>query len=73
MFNHSRMASRRLELGLTQLQCSIVAGVSTQQWSLWENGGASPNFSNVCMIARILDCGLEEFKDTDEPAQAQAS
>ncbi len=55
---HTRIRHRRQQLGLTMQEVAIACGVSWQAVQRWETT-AAPKRSNLVLIARALNIGVE--------------
>ena len=60
---HTYLRQKRLEAGLTQLDCAKLLGFSTAQFiSNWERGVAKPPLKSVKKVAEIYNLDIAKFK-----------
>ncbi len=60
------LASRRVELGMTQFELSERVGVATCIISGWETGRNSPSYHNMSAWAQALGMRLEVIANEDK-------
>ena len=64
----SGVAKVRASKGMTQLQLSLLSGVPQQTISAIESGDRkNPGILTMLMIARALECSVEELWEVDQP------
>ena len=59
--NDSYIARRRIELGLTQAQLGAMVGSSRARVGEWELGKVKPGMKKLMLLAKALDCTLEDI------------
>ena len=51
----------RRDRGFTQIQLSVLSGVSTQAITAWETGRMSPSIISLIPVANALNISLDEL------------
>lgn len=51
----------RRDRGFTQIQLSVLSGVSTQAITAWETGRMSPSIISLIPVANVLNISLDEL------------
>jgi len=59
--NESLIASIRMQRGMTQGQLAEMAGCRQKDISRWECGEFRPNALNLLLLARALDCSIDDL------------
>lgn len=57
----AKIRSRRVDLGLSQQQVADEAGISQGHISHVESGLRRPSRLLLLMLAKVLDCAIEDF------------
>jgi len=55
-----KMASHRVLLGLSVVQCAQEAGITRQMWGHWEREGAR-QLASLVVVARVLGITVSEI------------
>lgn len=61
------IASKRKQLGLSQLELAKMLGVDQTAVHNWERGKAMPSTKRLPAIAKVLNCTVDELLASDEP------
>ena len=59
--NNSKLARRRIELGMTQAQVADAIGVYPHVIARWETGAHDPNVRALLKLSRVLQCHAEDL------------
>ena len=62
-FPKSKIAQKRKEKGLTQIQFAKLLKVPQSTVGGWESGVHKPSFASLKKISEILDCTVEEIME----------
>ena len=54
----AEITERRIQLGRTQLDCSMIAGISRTQWHQIENGYVDPRLSTAMKMLAAVNASL---------------
>jgi len=57
----SRIARMRAERGLSQMALAAKIGKRQKDISRWERGEIRPNALNLLLLARALDCSIDDL------------
>lgn len=63
--NKSKIAQRRIALGMTQSQLAAKIGCTQVDLSRWERGIHSPNSRWMPLIAAALNCSIDDISKED--------
>lgn len=64
------IASKRRQLGLSQAELAKMLGVDQTAVHNWESGKAMPAAKRLPVIARILQCSVDELLSVDKESSA---
>lgn len=56
-----RIKKARIDRGFTQIQLSVLSGVSTQTITAWETGRMCPSIITLIPVANVLNISLDEL------------
>ena len=59
--NKSSLARLRMDRGLTQGQLAAAVGCHQKDVSRWENGTRSPGMKSLMLLAKALECSIDEI------------
>lgn len=62
----SSLRSIRKNAGLSQAQLGLLCGISQNTISAYENGTYGLSLNHALMIARVLDCYVEDIWSIDD-------
>lgn len=62
----SSLRSMRKNAGLSQTQLGLLSGVSQNTISAYETGAYGVSLDHALMIARVLDCHVEDIWSIDD-------
>ena len=57
----NRIEQYRRKNGITQYELALKMGVSQANISLWEKGEVSPRSDKLPLLAKILNCTIDEL------------
>lgn len=57
------LLAARQNLKLSREKIALDINVATSSIAAWENGYITPNFFNVCRIARLLNLSLDDLAE----------
>lgn len=75
MLFHERLKQLRIDTMLSQKEFAEKWGIDTSKYNKWENGKNSPDFDNLCFLAKNLNVttdyllGLSDFKNSQSKAE----
>lgn len=69
----NKLAEKRKELGITQMEIAEKMHVTRQTVSRWESGAAFPDIEKVAELAGILKVSCDYLLKDDEAAVAEAA
>jgi transcriptional regulator with XRE-family HTH domain len=62
----AKIKARRVALGLKQAEVAEMAGYTQAHVSLVESGRRRPSADTLRMLAKVLDCTVEDFAPAGE-------